>query len=79
MPKVIVHINNEDPVIGEMDELPSEQANTILVKNPTKKDGKDLHYLEPNVTNVIWPIYRINFIEILSTDTEDEIISFVRE
>ncbi len=79
MPKVIVHINNEDPVIGEMDELPSEQANIILVKNPTKKDGKDLHYLEPNVTNVIWPIYRINFIEVLSTDTEDEIISFVRE
>jgi hypothetical protein len=79
MPKVIIHINNEDPVIGDIDELPSEQANVILVKNPTKKDGKDLHYLEPNVTNVIWPMYRINFIEVLSTDTEDEIISFVRE
>jgi hypothetical protein len=79
MPKVILHINNEDPVIGDIDELPSEQANVILVKNPTKKDGKDLHYLEPNVTNVIWPMYRINFIEVLSTDTEDEIISFVRE
>lgn len=79
MPKVIIHINNEDPVIGDIDELPSEQANVILVKNPTKKDGKDLHYLEANVTNVIWPMYRINFIEVLSTDTEDEIISFVRE
>jgi hypothetical protein len=79
MPKVILHINNEDPVVGEIDELPSENANVILVKNPTKRDGKDLHYIEPNVTNVIWPLYRINFIEILSTDTEDEIISFVRE
>jgi len=79
MPKVIVHINNEDPVIGDIDELPSEQANLLLVKNPTKRDGKDLHYIEPNVTNVIWPMYRINFIEVLSTDTEDEIISFVRE
>ncbi|MBI9051298.1 MAG: hypothetical protein JEZ00_17880 [Anaerolineaceae bacterium] len=79
MPKVIVHINNEDPVIGEMDELPGEAAVVITVKNPVKRDGKDLHYIEPNVTTVIWPMYRINFIEVLSTDAEDEIISFVRE
>ena len=79
MPKVIVHINNEDPVVGEVDELPGENAQIILVKNPTKRDGKDLHYIEPNVTNVIWPLSRINFIEVLTSDMEDEIISFVRE
>ena len=79
MPKVIVHINNEDPVIGEVEYLPAENANFILLKNPTKRDGKDLHYIEPNVTTVIWPLSRINFIEVLTTDQEDEIISFVRE
>ena len=79
MPKVIVHINNEDPVVGEIDEIPGESAQIILVKNPTKRDGKDLHYIEPNVTNVIWPMSRINFIEVLTSDMEDEIISFVRE
>jgi hypothetical protein len=79
MPKVIVHINNEDPVVGEVDELPGENAQIILVKNPTKRDGKDLHYIEPNVTNVIWPLSRVNFIEVLTSDMEDEIISFVRE
>ena len=79
MPKVIVHINNEDPVVGEIDDIPAENANYILVKNPTKRDGKDLHYIEPNVTTVMWPMSRINFIEILTSDMEDEIISFVRE
>jgi hypothetical protein len=76
---VIVHINNEDPVMGEIDELPEPSDQTILLKHPRKKDGKDLHYLEPNVTQVIWPIHRITFIELIQDVEEDEIISFVRE
>lgn len=76
---VIVHINNEDPVMGEIEELPGPSDQTILLKHPRKKDGKDLHYLEPNVTQVIWPIHRITFIELIQDVEEDEIISFVRE
>jgi hypothetical protein len=76
---VIVHINNEDPVLGELEDLPDPKDQLILVKHPRKKDGKDLHYLEPNVTEVLWPIYRITFIEMIQNVEEDEIISFVRE
>lgn len=76
---VIVHINNEDPVMGEIEELPGPSDQIILLKHPRKKDGKDLHYLEPNVTQVIWPIHRITFIELIQDVEEDEIISFVRE
>ena len=79
MIKVIVHINNEDPVLGELEDLPDPKDQLILVKHPRKKDGKDLHYLEPNVTEVLWPIYRITFIEMIQNVEEDEIISFVRE
>ncbi len=76
---VIVHINNEDPVMGEIEEMPGSTDQIILVKHPRKKDGKDLHYLEPNVSEVIWPLHRITFIELIQNIEEDEIISFVRD
>ncbi|MEJ5202783.1 MAG: hypothetical protein WHV66_11180 [Anaerolineales bacterium] len=79
MPSVIIHIQNEDPVLGEIDELPSPGDSLIIVKNPRKRDGKDLIYLDPNVNTVIWPVIRINFIEVVPSEAEEEIITFVRE
>ncbi len=79
MPSVLIHINNEDPVLGEVDSIPSPTDFMILVKNPRRRDGKDLPYLDANVSNVIWPVHRVNFIEIIPTGEEEEIISFVRE
>lgn len=76
---VIVHINNEDPIMGEIEELPQPSDQIIMLKNPRKKDGKDVHYLEPNVNLVIWPFHRITFIEMIQDVEEDQIISFVRE
>ncbi|MEW6180043.1 MAG: hypothetical protein AB1522_08950 [Chloroflexota bacterium] len=79
MPTLILHIVNEDPVVGDVDALPSPTDNLIIVKNPRKRDGKDLHYLEPNVTTVMWPMSRITYIEVLPAAEDEEIITFVRE
>lgn len=79
MPTILIHIQNEDPVLGEVDELPSPGDTLLVVKNPRRRDGKDLHYLEPSVTTVLWPVVRMNFIEIMPSDQEEDIISFVRE
>jgi hypothetical protein len=79
MPSVIVHFLNEDPIVGEIDALPAPADNLVSVKNPRKKDGKDIPYLEPNVTIVVWPLSRISFIEIMTSGSEEDIISFVRE
>ena len=76
---VILHIAGESSVIGEVDELPGLVDNIVVVNNPRLKDGKDLHYLEHNVVKVIWPINRINLIEVLESAEEDQIIGFVRE
>ncbi len=76
---VLIHIQNEDPVIGEIDELPAAGDLNIRVQNPRKRDGKDLHYLQNDVTTVIWPWSRISFIEVLPSGAEDAIIGFVRE
>lgn len=79
MPTIIIHIANEDPVVGEIDQMVGGNDTVILVKNPRRRDGKDLHYLEANVSMVVWPISRINFIEIMPSEQDEEIISFVRE
>lgn len=79
MPTVIVHISNEDPVMGDLDQLPELTDTLIILKNPRRKDGKDLSYLDANVNMVLWPISRINFIEVLPGTEEEEIITFVRE
>ena len=79
MPTILVHIQNEDPVLGEVDNLPDPKDLLVTVKNPRRRDGKDLHYLEANVSTVMWPIARVNFIEIMPSAEEDDIISFVRE
>ena len=76
---VILHIPSEQSVIGEVEELPKPTDQIITVHNPRQKDGKDLHYLEHNVVQVIWPLGRISFIEILPGEEEDQIIGFVRE
>ncbi len=76
---VIVHINNEDPILGELEETFHSTDQLIILKNPRRKDGKDVHYLEPSVSTIIIPMHRVNFVEILPTGVEEEIISFVRE
>jgi hypothetical protein len=79
MPTVLVHIMNDDPVMGEMDTLPNLADQLVCVKNPRRRDGKDLPYLEPNVSTVMWPLIRINFIEVIPSSEEEEIITFIRE
>ena len=76
---LVIHVSNEEPVVAEADDLPNMTDTMITVKNPRRMDGKDLHYLDENVVTVIWPLHRINFIEILPTKEEEEIIGFVRE
>ena len=79
MPTIILHFVNEDPVLCEIDKLPGPTDTMILAKTPRRRDGKDLMYLEANVNEVIWPLSRLNFIEIIPSGEEEEIISFVRE
>jgi hypothetical protein len=76
---IIIHPTGEEPIIGEVEELPEPSDISITINSPRRIDGKELHYLAESVLTVIFPIYRINFIEVLPTKAEEEIIGFVRE
>ena len=79
MPTLLVHVMNDDPLMGEVDNLPNPTDQFLVLKNPRRKDGKDLTFIEANVTTLIWPFLRITFIEVMPSGEEEEIITFVRE
>lgn len=76
---IVIHIMNEDPIVGEVEELPQPQDTLITIHNPRRRDGKDLHYLQSDVVTVIWPVVQISFIELLPSGIEEDIIGHVRE
>jgi hypothetical protein len=76
---IVLHIQNTDPVVGEVEEIPTPNDNMVVLRNPRRMDGKDLHFLNENVVTVIWPVERLNFIEVLSGEEQEDIIGFVRE
>jgi hypothetical protein len=76
---LILHLINDTPIVGEVEELPKPTDTIITIANPRQRDGKDLHYLEHNVVKVIWPIEKLTLIEVLESTEEEKIIGFVRE
>jgi hypothetical protein len=76
---VVIHLLNEDPICGEVDQLPGAQDTNITLNNPRRRDGKDVQYLANDIISVIWPINQISFIEITPSAGEEEIITFVRD
>lgn len=77
---IILHIASEEPILGEIEALPDKGDQVIMITNPRRRDGKDIHYLEDEVTTMIVPWHRINFIELMPSAAElEEVITFVRE
>ncbi len=79
MISLIVHINNEDAVVCEMEEMPDPNSAFILLLNPRLRDGGDLHYLDEHVTSMMVPWHRINFVQILPGAETEDVIGFVRD
>ena len=79
MYSIIVHINNEEPVMGEVESLPIESATIVILKNPRRRDGQEVHFLDEETSTMIVPFHRINFIQIMPSAEADDVIGFVRE
>lgn len=69
---ILVHINNADPVKLDVEELPKPTDNAIVGKNPRDKGDRELDFLEEGVTTMIFPWWRVTFIEVLPSK-EDEV------
>ena len=71
---VIIHLLNEDPVEAEMEALPSEHATCITFINPRKRDGKSVGWSSPGARAFIFPMARVNFIEVIPSKEEESSI-----
>lgn len=76
---VIVHIANEEPIVCEIEALPAAQDQLLTLSNPRMRDGKELKYLEEDVSRLVVPWHRINFVQILPSAEAEDVIGFVRE
>ncbi len=76
---VLLHVTGEEAIAGEVEELPKPTDNVITVTNPRRKDGKELHMIDSRAVKVIFPLSKLNFIEVLGSAEEEQIITFVRE
>ncbi len=60
MHSILIHITNEEPILAEVEELPSTTDQAVYCINPRRRDGKELHYVESEVQSIILPWHRIN-------------------
>jgi hypothetical protein len=76
---LLVHLNNEDPLVLEADRLPEPTDTCLTGMHPRRRDNKEVHYILPDVTTVIFPLWRISFIEVLPSGEEEEVFKPFRE
>ena len=76
---LLLHVANEDPVVVETEHMPEVTDTCVIGMHPRRKDNKELHYVMPDVTTVIFPMWRINFIEVLPSADEEEIFKPFRD
>lgn len=78
--EVLVHLLNEDPILAEVEDLPTASDNCVYLSNPRRRDGKPVHYLDREAVQFIFPWTRITFIEVMPSEEHDEqLVEFFRD
>jgi hypothetical protein len=69
----------EDPIKGEIEEIPQPTDSFIRVSNVRKLDGKEIPNLAMGVDSVIYPWHRITFVELMAGEKDlGEVVGFFR-
>ena len=79
MQTVLLHVANEEPIMAEVENMPTGGDQLIYCVNPRRRDGKDLTNVLPEVQTIAIPMWRIIFIEIMPTGQEEEIVAFYKD
>ena len=67
---LLVHIANAEPVKIDVEEMPLPTDTCIIGKNPRERSDKEITWLDEGVNQVIFPWWRINYVQILPSGEE---------
>jgi len=76
---VLLHIRNEDSVLGELEELPDPSSQFLEVRSPRLRDGREVSYLLPETNTVLYPWSIIHCVEVMPTEEDEQIVTFIRD
>ena len=76
---LLIHLIGEAALMCEAEQLPNPSDSTITVTHLRQRDGKEVSMIDSNATSFIFPWSRVNFIEILGAEEEEEIVGFARD
>ncbi len=76
---VLIHIQNEEAIVGEIEQVPEPGDQVLIVSNLRYRDGRDVTYLLPETDTVVYPWSRIHCVEILPSEETEEVVTFIRE
>lgn len=75
----VIHLLDDDPIVGELEGAPDPAAQFVTVYNPRRRDGRTVPFLDSNVERVLFAWHRISHIQLLSEVDVEKVVSFVRE
>jgi hypothetical protein len=76
---VVIHLLNEEPLVAETDNLPEPTDQVLIVANVRRRDGREVSYLLPEAGTVVFPWTRVQCVEVMPSDSDEEIVTFIRE
>ncbi len=76
---VILHIMGEDPIRGEIEEIPAPTDAFVRVTNVRRVDGKEVANIDPKADSIIYPWHRLTFVELMASEKDlGEVVGFFR-
>jgi hypothetical protein len=67
---VILHVLNQDAIVGEMEKLPDPKDSFVSISNPRKMDNRPVTFIDKRARVIIFPWNQIFFIEVMESEEE---------
>lgn len=72
MVSLLVHLANSEPIKLDVDEMPKPTDQILIGRNPRDNVDREVHWIEENVRMIILPWWRINYIQVLPAEDDQE-------
>lgn len=72
MVSLLVHLANSEPIKVDVDEMPKPTDSVLIARNPRDQADREVHWVDESVRMIILPWWRINYIQVLPSQEEQE-------